>query len=76
VQAAWLRWRTSTVILHDKKTPLKLTSAVYEVIVRPALTCASECWAIKAKTKRKIATKGMKMLRGILGVSRLEHTRK
>ena len=35
----------------------------------------SECWAMKVTNKRKFATTEMRMLRGILGVSRREHMR-
>ena len=44
-------------------------------IIRPALTYGSECWAMKLTNNRKIATTEMRMLRGILGVSILEHMR-
>ena len=48
---------------------------IYETIIRPALTYGSECWAMKVTNKRKIATTEMRMLRGILGVSRRDHMR-
>ena len=43
--------------------------------IRPALTYGSECWAMKVTNKRKIATTEMRMFRGILGMSRRDHTR-
>ena len=46
---------------------------IYEVIIRPALTHGSECRATKANNERKIGTTCM--VRGILVVSRREHTR-
>ena len=61
--------------LFDKKMPLKLKSKVYEVIVRPALTRGSDCWAMKTNNKRKIATTKMRVLLGTLGVSRLKRVR-
>ena len=36
---------------------------------------AGRCWAMKVTNKRKIATTEMRMLRGILGVSRRDHMR-
>ena len=51
----------------------RLKAKVYEAIIRPALTYGSECWAMKVTNKRNIATTEMRMLRGILGVSRREH---
>ena len=55
--------------------PISWTLAIYEAIIRPALTYESECWAMKVTNKRKIATTEMRMLRGILGVSRRDHMR-
>ena len=75
VQAAWSSWRKLTGVLYDRKTPLRLKAKVYEAIIRPALTYGSECWAMKVTNKRKIATTEMRILRGILGVSRREHMR-
>ena len=48
---------------------------VYEAIIIPALAYVSECWAMKVNSKRKIATTEVRMLRGILGVLRLDHMR-
>ena len=73
VQAAWSSWRKLTRVLDDRKIPLRLKAKIYETIIRPALTYGSECWAMKVTNKRKIATTEMRMLRGILGVSRRDH---
>ena len=76
VRAAWsTSWRKLTGVLYDRKIPPRLKANVYEAIIRPALTYGSECWAMKVTNKRKIATTEMRMLRGILGVSRREHMR-
>ena len=74
VQAAWSSWRKLTGVLYDRMIPLRLKAKVYEAIIRPALTYGSECWAMKVTNKRKIATTEMRMLRGILGVSRRART--
>ena len=73
VRAAWSSWRKFTGILYDRKIPLGLKAKVYEAIIRLALTYGSECWAMKMTNKRKIATTEMRMLRGMLGVSRRNH---
>ena len=75
VQAAWSSWRKLTGVLYDRKIPLRLKAKINETIIRPALTYGSECWAMKVTNKRKIATTEMRMLRGILGVSRRDHMR-
>ena len=73
VQAAWSGWRKLTGVLYDRK--IRLKAKVYEAIIRPALTNASECWAMKVTNKITIATTEMRMFRGILGVSRRDHMR-
>ena len=75
MHAAWSSWRKLTGVLYDRNIPLRLNAKVYAAIIRPALTRGSECWAMKVTSKRKIATTEMRMLRGILGVSRREHMR-
>ncbi len=65
--------RNLTGVLCDRKIPLRLKAKIYETIIRPALTYGSECWAMKVTNKRKIVTTEMRMLRGILGVSRRDH---
>ena len=74
VRAAWSSWRKLAGVLYDRKIPLRRKANVYEAIIRPALTYGSECWAMKVTNKRKIATIELGMLRGILGVSRRDHS--
>ena len=59
VQAAWSSWTQLTGVLYDRKISLRLKAKVYEAIIRPALTYATE----------------MRMPRGILGVSRRDQFR-
>ena len=75
MQAEWSSWRKLTGLLYDRKIPLRLKAKDYEAIIRPALTSESECWAMKVNNKRKIATMEMRMLRGIVGVSRRYYMR-
>ena len=75
VQFALSSWRKLTGVLYDRKIPLRPKAKVYEAIIRPVLTYGSESWAMKVTNKRKIATTEMRMLHGILGVSRREHMR-
>ena len=56
---------------HDNR----LKAKVCEAIIRPALTYGSECWAMKVTNAINIATTEMRMLCGILGVSRRDHMR-
>ena len=70
VQAAWSSSRNLTGVLYDRTIPLRLKAKAYEAIIRPALTCGSECWTLEVTNKRKIAITETGMLRGILGLSR------
>ena len=52
------------------------TQIEYEAILIPALTYGSESWAMKVTNKKKKnATTEIRMLHGILGVSRRVHMR-
>ena len=57
-------------LLYDTKIPLRLKSSVYEAVIRSAVTYGSYCWAMEVNNKRTIATTDMRMLRGIVGMSR------
>ena len=73
VQAAWSSWRKFSGVLYSHHAQ---SEDIRDHKTRPALTYASECWAMKVTNKKKIATTEMRMLRGILGVSRRDHMRK
>ena len=70
MQAARSSWRKLT-----GDSPQTQCECIYEAIIRPALTYGGECWAMKVTNTRKIATTEMRMLRGIIGVSRRDHMR-
>ena len=76
VQAARSSSINLTGVLYDRKIPLRLKAKAYETIIRPALTCGSECWALKMTNKRKYAITETGMLRGILEVSRRIHAKR
>ena len=62
-------------VMPEQNIAVRLTSNVYVAITRPCLTYRNECWAMKVNNKRDIATKEMRMHRGILRVSRWDHRR-
>uniref|UniRef100_W5NG36 ribonuclease H n=1 Tax=Lepisosteus oculatus TaxID=7918 RepID=W5NG36_LEPOC len=59
VSATWMKWRQVTGVLSDK-IPFCLKSKVYRSVVRPVALYGTEYWP-------------MKMLRWILGLTRLDH---
>ena len=54
IQAGWLKWRSATGVLCDKKFPIRLKGKFYRVIIRPALLYETECWPIKKIHKQKM----------------------
>lgn len=43
-QAGWLKWRSVSGVLCDRKMPIKLKGKVHDTIVKPVLLYASETW--------------------------------
>ena len=70
IQAGWMKWRGSKGVLCDRKVPMKLKGKFYAAVVRPAMKCSSECWAIKKKQVQKLQVAEMRMLRMMCGVTR------
>ena len=74
-QAGWCKWREASGILCDKRMPLKLKGKYYSTVVRPVMTYASECWAVKKSHVQKLSVTEMKMLRMMCGVTKLDRVR-
>ena len=54
IQAGWLKWRTASSVLCDKKVPLRLKGKFYRTTVRPALLYCTECWAVKSQHENQV----------------------
>ncbi|EYC36369.1 hypothetical protein Y032_0903g2962 [Ancylostoma ceylanicum] len=67
--SAWMKWRTTTGILCDKKMPIRLKSKVYRTVVRPVVLYGTECWTATKVTKQVLHTMEMRMLRWSMGVT-------
>ncbi|EYC04720.1 hypothetical protein Y032_0086g1952 [Ancylostoma ceylanicum] len=67
--AAWMKWRTTTGILCDKKMPIRLKSKVYRTVMRPIALYGTECWAATKAAKQVLRTMEMRMLRWSMGVT-------
>ncbi|EYC25573.1 hypothetical protein Y032_0011g1280 [Ancylostoma ceylanicum] len=67
--SAWMKWRTTTGILCDKKMPIRLKSKVYRTVVRPVALYGTECWAATKVTKQVLHTMEMRMLRWSMGLT-------
>jgi exonuclease III len=75
VKAAWNKWREMSGIMCDKRMPIQLKAKVYKTVVRPVLMYGSELWALRKAEQQLIERTEMRMLRWMLGVSRMERIR-
>ena len=66
VEAAWAKCREVQGVTCDKKMHIKLNDNERyrkQAIVKPAMVCGSECWAVKKNDTQKLHTNEMRMLR-------------
>ncbi|XP_063377554.1 uncharacterized protein LOC134664738 [Cydia fagiglandana] len=75
VNVAWLRWRSLSGVLCDRRVPIKTKGKVYKTAVRPAMVYGAECWTIKQAHEQKLHVNEMNMLRWAAGVTRLDKVR-
>ncbi|KAM3356576.1 hypothetical protein P3S68_023290 [Capsicum galapagoense] len=67
IGAGWMKWRLASVVLCDRKVPLKLKRKFYRVAVRPAMLYGAECWLVKNFHIQKL-----KIIREKVGVASVE----
>ena len=67
VQAGWVKWRSASGVLHDRRIPLKLKGKFYKTAIRPAILYGTECWIILKQHVNKLRVTKMRMLRWICG---------
>ncbi|KAL6728321.1 hypothetical protein Aduo_010102 [Ancylostoma duodenale] len=75
INSAWLKWRSMTGVLCDKKIPDCLKSKVYRAVVRPVAMYGAECWLATKEVERRLGVMEMKMLRWMAGVTRVDRIR-
>ena len=68
------KWREVRRVICDRHIPRRVNAKVYRTIVRPVLLYGSETWALRKRRGRynNENRTEMRMLRWIMGVSRLE----
>ncbi|KAM2590328.1 hypothetical protein TB2_042878 [Malus domestica] len=71
IQAGWMKWKSASGVLCDRRMPLKLKGKFYRTAIRPAMLYGTECWAVKHQHVHKMGVAEMRMLRWMCG-----HTRK
>ncbi|EYB85545.1 hypothetical protein Y032_0296g1692 [Ancylostoma ceylanicum] len=54
VNAAWLKWRSTTGVLCDKNIPDRFKSKVYSAVVRYVTLYGAECWPAAKEVERRL----------------------
>ncbi|VDM78837.1 unnamed protein product [Strongylus vulgaris] len=49
--ASWMKWRTFTGVLCDKRMPVQFKSQIYRTVIRPTALYGSECWPSTQRTQ-------------------------
>ena len=71
IRAGWMKCKSASGVLCDRRRPLKLKGKFYRTAIRPAMLYGRECWVVKHQHVHKMGVAEMRMLRGMCG-----HTRK
>ena len=75
IQVGWLKWRSATGVLCDRRVPTNLKGKFYRTAIRPAMLYGTECWPIKKQQVGKMSVAEMRMLRGMCGKTRRDRIR-
>ncbi|XP_063385492.1 uncharacterized protein LOC134671562 [Cydia fagiglandana] len=75
VNAGWMKWRSLSGVLCDRRMPIRTKGKVYKTCVRPVLLYGAECWTTTCAHEANIHATEMKMLRWAGGVTRLDRIR-
>jgi len=62
IRAGWLKWRSVSGVLCDKRIPLKLKGIFYKTAIRLAMLYGAESWAAN-KQLHKMSVAELRMLR-------------
>ncbi|XP_068226378.1 uncharacterized protein [Palaemon carinicauda] len=75
IQAGWNNWKRVSVLLCDRRINFKLKRKVYKTVVRPDKTYGAETWSKKKIFEKKMDVAEMRMLRWMVGTTRLDKVR-
>ena len=67
IKVGWMKWKSATGVLCDRRMPLRLKGKFYRMTIRPALLYGTECWAAKRHHIQKMSVAEMRMLRWMCG---------
>ena len=71
----WMKWRSVSGVLCDKRMPVKVKGQVYKSVVRPTMTYSSECWTLKSQHSQSLHRNEMKILRWAGGVTKADRVK-
>lgn len=71
IKVGWIKWRSTTKILCNRKVPTKLKGKFNSIVIRLAIFYNMECWTIRKIYAYKMNVAEMIMLRW-----RYDNTRK
>ena len=72
IKAGWMKWRSASGFLCDRKIPLRLKGKFYRAAIRPAMLYGAECWPVQKQHEHKIGVAEMRMLRWMCGHTRMD----
>jgi hypothetical protein len=61
IKVDWLNWCQASVVLCDRRVPLKLKSKFHRTAIRPAMLYGAECWPTKRHVQQ-LSVAEMQML--------------
>ncbi|KAM1469694.1 hypothetical protein ACFXTO_040836 [Malus domestica] len=54
IQTGWMKWKSASDVLCDRRRPLKLKGKFYRTAIRPAMLYGTECWTVKYQHVHKM----------------------
>ncbi|EYC18795.1 hypothetical protein Y032_0026g1371 [Ancylostoma ceylanicum] len=75
INAAWLKWRSMTGVLCDKKIPVRFKSKGYRAVVQSVTLYGAECWPASKEVERPPTVMEAQALRWTAGITRADRIR-
>jgi hypothetical protein len=72
IQTGWMKWRSLSGVLCDRRMPIKLKGKIYNTVIKPVLLYGSECWTRMKTHTQKMSVTETRMLRWAGGVTLLD----
>ena len=69
-------WGELKSVLSNRGLGIKTKKCLYEGVIVPTALYGAEVWGMRSAEKRKVNVLGMKCLRSLVGVSRMDRVRK